>query len=278
VPTAIGQQPAPVTVPVGAPATFGVEATGASLTYQWQRNGLDIPGATESIYTIPAVTTADLGAEFRVVVSGAGGTVTSAAAPLVITQNGAPTAVIVAPATTLLYKAGQAVKFRGAATDPQDGKLKASAFSWRVDFHHDDHLHPFLQDTPGKKGGSFRVPREGETSANVWYRVHLTVTDSSGLSTTTFRDVFPRTVNVTINASHPGLSVNLDGPPVLTPHTFEAVVGMRRTISADAAQVVDGVSYAFKNWNKSRKAEFVYTVPARDDALLVTYTPGAALP
>jgi hypothetical protein len=31
------------------------------------------------------------------------------------------------------------------SSDPEDGNLSAVAFTWRVDFHHDDHIHPFLQ-------------------------------------------------------------------------------------------------------------------------------------
>ena len=128
-----------------------------------------------------------------------------------------------------------------------------------------------MQDTPGKKSGSFRVPREGETAADVWFRIHLTVTDSTGLTHTTFRDVHPQTVNVTVTPSHPGLAFNLDGPPVDAPQTFAAVVGMRRTLGADAAQVVDGVNYTFQHWTGSRKPDFTFTVPARDRTLELVY-------
>jgi hypothetical protein len=270
-PTQIVMQPADVAVVAGAPATFTVDATGESLAYQWQRNGNDIPGATGTSYTLDSATMIDHGAEFRVVVSGAGGTVTSDPAALIVTPGDGPVVSILAPATSKLYKAGQVIKFKGAATDPQDGKLPAGAFSWRVDFHHEDHLHPFMPNTPGKKAGAFRVPREGEQSANVWYRIHLTVTDSSGLSSTTFRDVHPRTVNVTVNANHPGLVFRLDGPPVPAPMTFQAVVGMKRTLGADASQLVDGVSYTFEKWSQSRKPDFTFTVPAKDKTFEVVY-------
>jgi hypothetical protein len=64
---------------------------------------------------------------------------------------------------------------------------------------------PFLQETPGKTGGSFKVPREGETSANVWFRIHLTVTDpATGHTASTFQDVHPRTAEITVTTSQPG--------------------------------------------------------------------------
>jgi glucose/arabinose dehydrogenase len=273
-PPAILTQPSAASVPVGQPATFTVDASGDALTYQWQRDGVDIPGATAASFTLPAVAAGDDGAQFRVVVSNANGSVTSNPAALDAIQNGVPTAVITSPAEGRLYTAGQRVRFKGAGTDPEDGKLRNGAFSWRVDFHHADHVHPFLPEAPGGgPAGSFRVPRDGETSADVWYRIHLTVTDSAGLTATTFRDVHPRTATIIVNASHPGLDARIDGQPTPTPASFEAVVGMRRTLGADASQVVDGVGYTFRRWSGRRVADLAFTVPARDRTFTATYQP-----
>ena len=53
------------TVPVGRPATFTVAASGTPpLTYQWQRNGVDIAGATAPLH-LPPRRAADNGARFR---------------------------------------------------------------------------------------------------------------------------------------------------------------------------------------------------------------------
>jgi len=78
----IVQQPASVTVPAGEPASFSVVASGPALTYQWRRNGTDIPGATGSQYVIAAVSAADNGARFSVLVRNAYGSVISAEAVL----------------------------------------------------------------------------------------------------------------------------------------------------------------------------------------------------
>jgi hypothetical protein len=51
----ITTQPANVSVPVGATATFTVVATGtAPLSYQWSRGGAAISGATTASYTTAA--------------------------------------------------------------------------------------------------------------------------------------------------------------------------------------------------------------------------------
>src|SRR5207244_1102371 len=62
----------------------------APLSYQWQKNGANIAGATSSSYTTPATTIADSGATFDVVVSNSIGNATSNLATL--TASAAPLA------------------------------------------------------------------------------------------------------------------------------------------------------------------------------------------
>jgi sugar lactone lactonase YvrE len=84
-PPGISTQPVPVSVNTGQPATFSVVATGtAPLTYQWQRNAVDIAGATAATYTVTSAVLADNGASFRVVVTNAALAVTSTAALLTV--------------------------------------------------------------------------------------------------------------------------------------------------------------------------------------------------
>ena len=81
-------QPVDVTVLAGQSATFSVTATGtAPLTYQWRKNGVNIPGATANPYTMTA-TTNDNGAQYGVVVANADGSVTSGVATLTVKSGG----------------------------------------------------------------------------------------------------------------------------------------------------------------------------------------------
>src|SRR5207248_1698010 len=85
----ITTQPASQTVSAGQTATFTVTAAGtATLSYQWQKNGTVIGGATAASHTTPATTAADNGDQFTVVVSNAAGSVTSNAASLTVTTTG----------------------------------------------------------------------------------------------------------------------------------------------------------------------------------------------
>jgi hypothetical protein len=84
----ITTEPANQTVNAGQSATFGVGAAGtAPLSYQWQKNGTAISGATSNAYTTPVTTTADSGEQFRVVVTNAVGTITSNAATLTVNPS-----------------------------------------------------------------------------------------------------------------------------------------------------------------------------------------------
>ena len=85
---AITIQPASQTVTSGQTATFSVAATGtAPLSYQWQKNGTAIAGATSPSYTTPPTTIADSGAQFTVVVSNPAGSVTSTVAILTVVPS-----------------------------------------------------------------------------------------------------------------------------------------------------------------------------------------------
>ena len=85
-PPTITTQPAPQTVSVGASVSFSVEAAGdPAPTFQWQKDGADIGGATSATFTIASATLADVGA-YAVVVTNAGGSVTSTGAMLTVEQ------------------------------------------------------------------------------------------------------------------------------------------------------------------------------------------------
>src|SRR5215472_580057 len=112
----INTQPANQTVTAGQTATFSVVASGtAPLSYQWQKNGGNISGATSSSYTTPSTTTSDSGSTFAVVVSNTAGTATSNVATL--TVNAAPVApTISTQPTNQTVTAGQTATFSVVAS------------------------------------------------------------------------------------------------------------------------------------------------------------------
>ncbi len=170
------------TVTAGVTATFAVVAAGtAPLSYQWQKNGVNIAGATAASYTTPATTTSDSGATFDVVVSNTVGTVTSAAATL--TVNPAPVApTITTPPGNQTVTAGVTATFTvvAAGTAPL-------SYQWQ-------------------KNG---VNIAGATAAS--YTTPVTTTADSG---STFRAVVTNTAG-TVTSSAATLTVNPAPAPAI---------------------------------------------------------------
>ena len=80
----ITTQPLNQTVNAGQTANFTVVATGTSLSYQWQKNGTNIPGATSASYTTAPTTMLDNGSTYRVNVTNPGGSLLSNSATLTV--------------------------------------------------------------------------------------------------------------------------------------------------------------------------------------------------
>ncbi len=270
----ISVQPLSQSIPATQPVTFTVAADGkAPLSYQWYRNGSAISGATGTSYKINAVTSGDNGAKFHCKVNNSVGNVTTQDAVLTVTAaNHPPVPTITTPADGTTYRAGDTISFSGTATDQEDGNnLPASDFTWEVTFQHDTHFHPFYPPTSGIKSGSFTIPTTGETSSNVWYRIHLTVKDSGGLQTEVIRDVLPLKSNVTLAGSPTGTQVTLDGQPFATPYTFTGVQGMQRDLGAPA-QIFGGKDYGFGSWSDAGAQTHTISTPTANTTYTAKYT------
>jgi glucose/arabinose dehydrogenase len=233
----------------------GSDATGAQATHTYDTNG-------------PYVATLTVN-------DGKGGTSTDM---IEIMVGIPPTGEIEAPSTGARYDAGDVIAFRGSATDGEGAttELPASAFEWRIDFHHNTHTHPF-REFSGMRSGTFEIPTVGETADDVWYRVYLTVTDPSGLTHQSTRDIRPNTSEITLSSNVTGIEISLDGQPRATPHSFVGVVGAERTIEAPETQVIDGLMYNFQSWSDGGQ-DPVRTIatPAGDATLEALYSGGTA--
>jgi glucose/arabinose dehydrogenase len=187
----IVEQPADALVAEGESASFSVVATQAT-GYQWLRDGTAIAGATQSTLVVPEITLGDQGARFRVRVSNAHGSVSSAEAVLSVTANHAPATTIAAPLAGTAYEPGATLILAGSASDPEDGILPPAALTWRIDLHHDAHVHPLMPPTSGQESLSYVVPPEAEHGDGlIWLEVVLSATDSEGRTGSSSAHIFP---------------------------------------------------------------------------------------
>ena len=82
-PPTISRQPTDQVNDVGGTSTLGATATGLQMSYQWQRNGVDVPGATNNTLTLNNLQASQAG-NYRMLVSNLAGSATSEAASLTL--------------------------------------------------------------------------------------------------------------------------------------------------------------------------------------------------
>lgn len=246
----VATQPTDVLVSSGDTARFYIKAAGNPIfSYQWSKDGIDIFGAISDTLIIPNATVVDSGAVIKCVISNTKGSVSSKGAILRVTDGMRPVANIITPLVGKKYFAGETITFSGEGTDAEEGTLEASAMSWRVDFHHDEHAHPFEPLTSGISQGSFTIPQVGETAHNVWYRLHLYVRDASGLRDQKFIDIFPNKTTINYDTEPFGLPLILDGQSITTPRVDSSVVGIIRSLIAPGLVENNGTRYIFDQWS-----------------------------
>ncbi len=149
VPPRITQQPTVQTVAVDDPVLFSVAAVGTgTLTYQWRKAGVAIPGATSTTYAITAAKLTDA-TIYDVVVSSALGSVRSSASLLVVGIR--PTILTPPVGRALNLGAALSLRVTAAGSDP-------FAYQW------------FRNGQPidGAKFATYSVSSVGQANAGVY--------------------------------------------------------------------------------------------------------------
>jgi glucose/arabinose dehydrogenase len=261
----ISSQPQNTFAAIGDVVRFNTGASGTQpLTYQWYIDGVAQPSSNSNIFSFAVTQLSDNGKKFSCQVANSFGSITTSEVVLTVTANSRPVPqiTITLPGGATLYQAGQTLQFSGSATDAEDAIIPTTSFTWKIDFHHDQHTHPGLAPTSGLGAGTYVIPKVGETADNVWYRVILTAADNEGLTGTTYTDVFPQKTTITLATTPPSLQLILDGQPLQTPASITSVVGIKRTLEAPLTQLSGANLYVFKNWTENGLARLVsFDVP-----------------
>lgn len=254
--------PAPLTVNFSSAGSNDPE--GRPITYSW-----DFGDGSSSTAANPAHTYANSG-QYVVRLTVSDGENSSVSTPMTISVGSPPTATITSPADGATFRAGDVIAYSGDATDPDDGSLPASAYTWNIDFLHDTHVHPGTAIT-GVKSGTFTIPSSGhDFEGNTRYRVTLTVTDSNGLKDTKSVIVWPQKVNLAFNTAPGGLTVYVDGVARATPFVLDTLKGFNHTIEA-RDQTGGGGSYTFTSWSDGGAQTHTITAPNADQSYTANY-------
>ncbi|MCX8520205.1 MAG: DUF1566 domain-containing protein [Rhodoferax sp.] len=190
-PTITHQPAAGLSLVAGQSASFSVTATGTSLSYQWKKNGTDIPGATASSYHIPVTSMADSGTVYSVVVSNSAGAVNSSDASLTVTPATVAPSISTQPVAKTV-SAGLAASFTVTATGT--GPL---AYQWKKGGN----------NIPGATSNSYTTPATSLSDSGAEYSVSVsnnlgTATSNMVILTVTMVPVF--TEQPTDQAVNPG--------------------------------------------------------------------------
>lgn len=157
-----------------------------------------------------------------------------------------PRVDIITPISGQYFEVGQVLKLRGEAIDQSGNIIADHNFVWEVRQHHADHFHPFLEPATGNNLDLFPAPTPEDfwAATNSFLRVILTVSDSFGVSSTSVRDVFPRTINVNMGTRPSGMKVVVDDYIVDTPMAMTSWYNFDLPL-----RVEDQPPYFFKSWS-----------------------------
>ena len=239
--------PTPLTVTFDGSASSDPNA-GDTLTYSWDLNGDGSFGDALTAQTSFTYTQAKLyNVQLKVTDNQGAFDVVRV---LISAGNSPPTAFIDAPAATTKWQVGQSLVFSGHATDPDQGSLPPSAFSWDMILHHcpfppNCHTHP-IQTFPGVTTASFAAPDHEYYS---YIEIKLTVTDAGGLTDTKSVFLDPQTVTLNFESTPSGLQLVVGSISPLTPFPRTVILGSANSISAVTPQTVGATPYYFASWS-----------------------------
>ena len=210
----ITTQPTGLAAIVGGSVSFTVAATGTPTpTYQWQKGGVNIAGATSATYTIASAVIGDAGS-YTAVATNSVGSVTSAAAALTVSASATAPAITTQP-TGLTVTAGASATFTVAATG-----TPSPTFQW-------------------KKGGVNIIGATGPT-----YSIASTVTGDAGSYT-----VVATNSAGSVTSAAATLTVNVPtSAPVIT--TQPASVSVTAGAAASFTVAASGTPTPTYQWQK----------------------------
>ena len=83
---------------------------------------------------------------------------------------------------------------------------------------------------------------------------------------------------ITLSTVPPGLSVTLDGQPVIAPVTVTSVVGIVRTLGVVTPQTSGAVTYSFESWSDGGAATHTIATPGTNTTYQAVYSSPLAAP
>ncbi len=264
---------APATVQFSSGASS--DPYGGPLTFSWNFGD----GSPVSTAANPSHTYSTNGT-YAATLTVSNGAQSSNASTQVIVGRSPPSASITSPAANATYSGGDTISFAGTANDAVDGPLPATAFTWQVDFYSNGVVqpfytyevpHPFAGPLTGVASGTFQIPQDLSNTASTFYRVTLTVTDSSGIETAVTRDIHPNLTNWSVNTNIPGAAYVVDGSRQTSPYATQDAVGIQHALSGVPTQTIGPNRYRMHGWSDGSALTDLFTNTSASGSYTANY-------
>jgi hypothetical protein len=200
-PPSIQAQPQSTTVQVGSTASFSVAATGFKVSYQWRKEGAALAGANAPSLVLANVGFANAGT-YTVVMSNAGGSITSAPASLTVYQT--PDFNVIVPSF------GTAYSINGQGGNPTLSLFRGRTYIFAINT---SPAHPFQTVTVG--GSSYD---EGVINNDIYNGILTFIVPASA----------PDTMRYICSVHEFGGTINIVDPP---PPPMFSIVSIALTAS-----------------------------------------------
>jgi hypothetical protein len=250
---AITTQPASQTIVAGKTASFAIAASGtAPMTYQWQKNGTAISGATSSTYTTPAETTTDNSAKFTAVVTNTAGSATSNAAMLTVTSAAVAPAIMTQPGSQTII-AGKSASFTVAASGTAPLTYQWSKNGAAIS---------------GATSATYTTPAETAADNNAQFTV--AVSNAAGSATSNAATLSVSASTLLLNSSSSSLSfgnVNVSS---------NATQSVTLTNAGNSSVTISTVTVSGAGFNASGVSSGLILAPGQRASMTATFAPSGA--
>lgn len=168
---------------------------------------------------------------------------------------------------------GEEIELSGSATDPKGDadSDEPPRLDWEVFLRHcPDHCHSHPHAHIAGKVSATVVAPDHEYPSHL--EAKLTATDSRGLSVSISREIYPKSVVVTMRSEPAGARLTIASTTQPAPFTETLLAGGSATISAPETVVIGERSYNFASWSDGGARAHLVSRTA-DDTLVARYLP-----
>ena len=174
-----------------------------------------------------------------------------------------------------LYHGGDAILYEAVRSN-LDGLDPEQPFLWQVDFHHNQHVHPLITNSPVISDVlSISTDNHGG-DWNIWYQFHLKMITETGQEVTVSQEVFPELVDLTIDSRPPSAQIVINEARQISPHPYRAIVGTEQYVQASPRSIYENDIWVFSHWQTagevfSSDPKFMILAPTLNTTFTAAY-------